>query len=241
MNSSCPQVVEGCPELEEGYVSYDIGTHPSYVAIASSSVSCLGSLLIILVYCLFKDLRSTAQKIITFLAIADLISALGYIAGSINFIVHFNGTEEHECKVFNDLCIAQASVTSWSSLASFSWTLTLAFYFYLVIVYTRRTFASKLMIVYHILAWIIPMFIIIPLAATSKLGYAPYAASNWCFVKSPHTKALQELKEIGFVLLAGKFWEISTYIISIYVYIHIVGVLVRVSCILYHIIYVVYV
>lgn len=226
MISSCPREVESCPE---GHVSYDIGTRPSYVAIVSSSVSCFGSLLIILVYCLFKDLRSTAQKIITFLAIADLISALGYIAGSINFIIHFNDTDEDECKVFDDLCIAQASVTSWSSLASFSWTLTLAFYFYVVIVYTKRTFASKLMIVYHIVAWVIPLFIVIPLAATSNLGYAPYAASNWCFVKSPHKQAFRELKEIGFVLLVGKFWEISTYIISIYVYIHIVVVLLRVS------------
>lgn len=218
-------MVEDC---RDGRVSYDIGTHPSYVAIASSSVSCFGSLLIILIYCLFKDLRSSAQKIITFLAIADLISALGYIAGSINFIVHFNGTDEHECKVFNDLCRVQATVTSWSSLASFSWTLTLAFYFYLVIVYSKHAFASKLMIAYHILAWVIPMFIIIPLAATNILGYAPYAASNWCFVRSSQ-KGLGELGEIGFVLLAGKFWEISTYIISIYVYIHIVGMLVRVS------------
>lgn len=226
-NSSCPHSVD-CDG--EDYVSSDIGKYPSYVAIASSSVSCLGSLLIILVYCLFKDLRSSAQKIITFLAIADLISALGYIVGSINFVVHFNGDDPHKCKVFIDLCRAQASLTSWSSLASFSWTLTLAFYFYLVIVYGRRTFASRLMIIYHILAWIVPMFIIIPLAATLKLGYAPYAASNWCFVaKSAPGEKLGEIKEIGFIFLAGKFWEILTYIISIYVYIHIVGVLLLVS------------
>ena len=214
-----------------GLVSYDIGRGPSYVAIVSSSLSCAGSLLILLIYCLFRDLRSSAQKIITFLAIADLISALGYIGGSVNFLTHFNKGGHQQCKVFNDLCIAQASLTSWSSLASFSWTVALAFHFYLVIVYNRRASASKLMVFYHILAWVVPLFIVVPLAATKILGYAPYAASNWCFVSSPNVNlnVTHLKKEIGWVLLAGKFWEILTYTISIYIYAHIITRLVLVS------------
>lgn len=223
----CPHSIDDCQESH--YVSYDIGTGPSYVAITSSAVSCIGSLLIILVYYLFKDLRSSAQKIITFLAVADLISALGYIGGSINFVVHFNDTNQHQCRIFNYLCIAQASLTSWSSLASFSWTLTLAFYFYVVIVYSRQALVSKLMILYHILAWVVPLFIIVPMAATKTLGYAAYAASNWCFVHSSPTHPLSRPKMVGYVLLAGKFWEILTYIISIYIYIHIFLMLVLVS------------
>ena len=228
----CPS--EANCSSSKGLVSYDIGRGPSYVAIVSSSLSCAGSLLILLIYCLFRDLRSSAQKIITFLAIADLISALGYIGGSVNFLTHFNKSGHQQCKVFNDLCIAQASLTSWSSLASFSWTVALAFHFYLVIIYNRRALASKLMVVYHILAWVVPLFIIVPLAATTKLGYAPYAASNWCFVSTqnvhvhvPNGKLRTE--DIGWVLLAGKFWEILTYIISMYIYAHIITRLVLVS------------
>ena len=221
----CPSAAANCSS--KGLVSYDIGRGPSYVAIVSSSLSCAGSLLILLIYCLFRDLRSSAQKIITFLAIADLISALGYIGGSVNFLTHFNKSGHQQCKVFNDLCITQASLTSWSSLASFSWTVALAFHFYLVIIYNRRALASKLMVVYHILAWVVPLFIIVPLAAWKRLGYAPYAASNWCFVSLHNTTNL--IEKIGWILLAGKFWEILTYIISIYIYAHIITRLVLVS------------
>lgn len=223
----CPHTIDNC---SEGRVSYDIGTMPSYVAIVSSTISCFGSLLIILVYCMFKNLRSSAQKIITFLAIADLISAVGYIGGSINFVYNFNVSKPSQCNVFVKLCEVQASITSWSSLASFSWTLTLAFYFYLVMIYTKRPLASRLMPLYHILSWFLPLCIIVPLAGFRKLGYAPYAASNWCFVKHNPKEQFGELKEVAYVLLAGKFWEISTYIITIYVYVHIALKIVQVSC-----------
>ena len=51
--------------------------------------------------------------------------------------------------------------------------------------------------------------------ATRHLGYAPYAASNWCFVKN--TDVNRSLKnnpaEIIIILFDGKLWEILTYII----------------------------
>ena len=109
----------------------------------------------------------------------------------------------------------QATFTSWSMLASFLWTTILAFYFYLIIVYRRVQVAARLMPLYHIVAWGFPLFIVIPLVATRYLGYAPYAASNWCFVKN--TNVSRSLKnnpaEIIIILFDGKLWEILTYII----------------------------
>jgi len=195
-------------------VSFDIGPIPSYVAIASSSLSCLGSLLILVAYCVLRDMRTGAQKIITLLAVADLFSALGYIAGSINFLVHFDKRDDEECRVFQDLCDSQAIITSWSSLCSFAWTFILAFHFVMVMVFKRVLLASKLIPVYNILAWGGPLLIVVPLAVLGKLGYAPYAASNWCFVKdndySSHLK--EDGETILVIFLAGKLWEIITYI-----------------------------
>ena len=221
----CPQR-ETCSQSDLHYLN--IGPVPSYLAIVSSALSCVGSLLIVGIFLAFRDLRSGAQKIITFLAIADFVSAAGYIVGSANFITHFNQTEHERCKVFNDICWAQATITSWSSLASFAWTIILAFYFYMVIVYNKRIVAAKLMPLYHVLAWILPLFIIVPLTALKKLGYAPYAASNWCYVKSSNSGNNLNLETTVFIFLAGKFWEISTYILSILIYAHIVLKLCRV-------------
>ena len=197
-------------------VSMENGLVPSYVAIVSSGFSCLGSILIVVTFFALKDMRSGAQKIITFLAIADFVSAAGYIVGSVNFLTHFNKTDHKQCQVFQDLCVAQATFTSWSSLVSFLWTAILAFYFYLIIVYRRVQVAARLMPLYHILAWGAPLFIVIPLVATGHLGYAPYAASNWCFVRDNHyaDRGLKsDLDEIIIILFNGKLWEILTYVV----------------------------
>ena len=225
-NSSCSP--SRCPQPYDcgnSTTSFDIGLAPSYVAITSSGLSCLGSFLVIATFLFLKEMRTGAQKIITLLAIADLISAAGYILGSINFLVHFNETDTQSCNVFDALCRTQASITSWSSLCSFCWTMILAFYFYMVIVYNRKALASRLVPLYNIIAWLCPLLVIVPLTALMKLGYAPYAAANWCFVKD---LILQNVTSNGlhwetitFIFVAGKLWEILTYIGVILIYTHI--------------------
>ena len=199
----CP-VSNNCtsPDL----VSIENGPVPSYVAIVSSGFSCLGSILIVVTFFALKEMRSGAQKIITFLALADFVSAAGYIVGSINFLIHYNKTGSKDCQVFEDICVAQATFTSWSMLTSFLWTTILAFYLYLIIVYEHVAVAARLMPLYHIVAWGFPLFIVIPLVTTSHLGYAPYVASNWCFVKNPNFKRGLKTNptEIIIILFDGK-------------------------------------
>lgn len=233
---TCPRHAD-C-ELYNGLVSRDIGLPPSYVAIVSSCFSCLGSLMILIAFVSFRDVRKgIAQRIITFLAIADLFSAVGYIFGSINFLIFFNESDPNRCKVFNWLCKAQAFLTTWSSMSSFVWTAILAFYFYLILVYLKRPFRSKFQqAVLHTLAWGAPLLIVIPLMALDKLGYAKYAASNWCFVKDPQALSNSSMpllnssmpanssyyvENILIVMVAGKLWELLSYILVIFLYTHI--------------------
>ena len=227
----CPQA-HAC-NTSAGYVSFDIGLAPSYVAITSSWLSCLGSFLVIATFLLLKDMRTGAQKIITFLAIADLISAVGYILGSINFIVYFNKTDTQSCSVFDALCKTQSSITTWSTLCSFCWTIILAFYFYMVIVYNRKALASRLVPLYNIIAWLCPLLVIVPLIGVQRLGYARHAAADWCFVadqlaNGTTTGLLTSFETIVFIFVGGKLWEILTYIGVIVIYAHIAGHLSRV-------------
>ena len=236
----CPSSVN-CTEIrsrlgEPHLVSLEIGRWPSYVAIVSSSLSCLGSLLILITYFALKDIRTGAQKIITLLAVADFISAAGYIMGSINFLTHFNETSTGSCKVFERVCLAQATITSWSSMVSFWWTVILAFYFCLIMVYRRLQLAGKLMPLYNIIAWGSPLLIVIPLFATGNLGYAPYAASNWCFVRVQNytdSNFRHEGLTIFIVFMAGKLWEILSYVIVTILYIMIIVHMGRVSVCVY--------
>ena len=96
----CP-VVTNCVSGSD--VSIENGPIPSYVAIVSSGFSCLGSILIVVTFFALKDMRTGAQIIVTCLALADLISAVGYIVGSANFPTHYNKTGYKECQVFEDI------------------------------------------------------------------------------------------------------------------------------------------
>ena len=101
----------------------------------------------------------------------------------------------------------------------------------MVIVYNRKPLASQLLPLYHIIAWIGPLFVIIPLTVLDKLGYARYAASNWCFVagNTSNIASLQNGTETTvFIFVAGKLWEILTYIGVIVIYALITGHLWRV-------------
>ena len=207
-------------------VSFDLGKVPSYISITSSSFSCLGSLLILYAYFSLKDIRSGAQKIITLLAVADFFTAFGYIIGSVNFLTHFNHKDVKGCKVFHELCEVQSFITTWSTMCSYCWTCFLAFYFFLVLVFHKNKLAASLLPLYNVVAWVGPLLIVLPLLGTGKLGYAPYVASNWCYIKNidttadtqKHLSLAQNPTMIVLLFAGGKFWEILSYIFVIVLY-----------------------
>lgn len=212
-----------CPHsfnCDNGRTSFDIGMVPSYVSIASSTLSCLGSLLIVITYCLLKDMRSGAQTVITLLAIADFFTAFGYIIGSSNYIFNFTDQRRYDCVVFTDICEIQSFITTWSTMSSYCWTCILAFYFFLTLVYSNSSLASRLIPLYNLIAWIAPLLIVFPLLVVNKLGYAPYVASNWCFIKDMnyHESLASNVDTIVYILIAGKLWEILCYVFILVLY-----------------------
>ncbi len=214
-----------CPKTfpcELPLTSFDIGRVPSYVSLVSSSLSCLGSVLIVLAYVMLKDMRTGAQAIVTLLAIADFFTAFGYIIGGVNFLGHFDVKSGSRCELFENLCTIQSFITTWSTMSSYSWTCILAFYFFLVIVRGRAHLAARLIPVYNVIAWVGPLTIMLPLLVKDKLGYAPYVASNWCYIKDSASGRLKDSgKTILLILVAGKLWEIFTYVFIMVIYISI--------------------
>ena len=202
------------------YVSFDIGRTPTYFSIVSCSLSVLGSGLIVLAYLCLREIRKGAQKVITLLAIADFFTAFGYLIGAGNFLTHYRETEHDACEVFEVICEIQSFITTWSSLCSFAWTSFLALYFYLLVVRNKHALAIKLLPWQNIVAWGIPLVIVLPILVVGRLGYAPYAASNWCYIKDSNYK--RDLKSsittISLIFVAGKFWEILSYFVVLVLY-----------------------
>ena len=128
-------------------------------------------------------MRTGAQTVITLLAIADFFAAFSYIFGSTNFIVAFDSKDNTRCAIFTSVCEVQSFITTWSTMSSYCWTCILAFYFFLILVYQKGKFATRLIPLYNIIAWLGPLCIIGPMLVFGKLGYALYVAANWCYIK----------------------------------------------------------
>ena len=214
-----------CPEkhqCHDNLVSYDLGKIPGYLSLVSSSLSCLGSILIIITYLVLREVRTGGQTIVSLLAIADFFIAFSYIIGSVNFNTAFGSKDFTRCTVFINICEIQSLVTTWSSMSSFCWTTILAFYFFLVMVYRKGKLAERLIPLYNIIAWLAPLCIVGPMLIFGKLGYAPYVTSNWCFIKDYTDKPLTKKPLIIlYILLGRKFWEIISYIVVLVFYIRI--------------------
>lgn len=215
--SFCPQEFNCSGNLS----SFDIGRAPTYVSIVSSCFSCVGSLLILLTYWILKEMRNTAQKIITLLAVADLLTALGYLLAGWNFLTHFNETDPIKCDTFGTVCEVQSFITTWSTLCSFGWTVALALHFCLVVRFCKLKLLSKLLVLENVVIWTVPTIIVIPLVATKSLGYTRYATSNWCYIadtKYPSSDLRDNGVTIALMLVAGNLWEMLSYITVIALY-----------------------
>ena len=211
-----------CPrpfECEEPLVSLDFGLIPSYVSIASGCVSCLGSALVVATYLVLKDKRRDAQKIITHLAVADFFNAVGFIMGAVNFTVHFNEKDERRCRMFEMLCAIQSFFTAWTSVACYVLTSALALHFYLHF-RNRAALAARLIPVYVIVAWAGPLLILFPLLCLGQLGYSPYAASNWCYVKDEkYSEPLShKYATTIFIIIAAWLWECISFVMVVVLY-----------------------
>ena len=202
-------------------VSFDIGTFPTYASIVSSSLSCIGSLLILFTYWLLKEMRTVAQKIITLLSLADLFTAIGYLIAAWNFLSHFNVEDTNACNIFQTVCKTQSFITTWSTLCSFGWTVALALHFYIIVRYLRQELVSKIFLAENVVVWLVPSVIVITLLATNSLGYTRYATSNWCYVADtlyPSSNLRSSGVTIVLMLIAGNLWEILSYIAVVVLY-----------------------
>lgn len=183
---------------------------------------CLIQLLSFNVCFRWKDLQTGSRSIITFLAIADFFTALGYIVGSVNYGIHLNQPPATpQCVNFDMICTIQSYVTSWSSISSFLWTSALAVYLYLIVVHNNAPLAAKLIPYFHVVCWGFPILVCLPLLITNNLGYSPYAASTWCYIYEPLQQLDHGLQTVTVVtlLFGGKFWEILSYCIVVSFYI----------------------
>lgn len=169
---------------------------------ASCVLSILGSLLIIITYIVWRDLRTKARQIVVFLSVADFLTAVGYLYGSIQLFTDSSWD-----------CIAQSAVTTFANISSFLWTISIAIYIYMLIVKSDQNYGGQLMIGFHIINWGVPLVIVAAAVGSNGLGWDnSYISVGWCWVNLDNNNFLI------WMLFGGKIWEFSAYVILPVIY-----------------------
>jgi len=173
--------------------------------------SVVGSFIIILSYVLWKDVRSPLRRLLVFLSFSDFLTAAGNLIGLA------------QDKNNHITCTIQSFITTSSAIASFLWTMSIALYLYLVIS-KRHTLALKLIPLFHMVSWGVPLVIVCFAMGFGALGRDYYSGVvGWCWISDskiivwpsfPGTESAFFWK-----IVAGKGIELFTYIFTPIVYI----------------------
>lgn len=174
----------------------EVYVYEQVVILTSCVLSFFGSLLIISTYVSWLDLRTTPRKLLVYLSVSDLLSALSYFYGV--------------CQIFKSDswdCIAQGAVSTFANTSSFFWTVAIAIYLYVFIVKSSQRQADNLVLYFHLISWGVPFAITVAALSLHKIGYdASEVSVGWCWVN------IQAEDHVLWMLLTGKIWEFIAYV-----------------------------
>lgn len=166
------------------------------VVLLSCVLSALGSGLLVATHALWPDLRSRARRLLLFLSLADLLSAVSYFYGVLQ---DFSGPSWD--------CVLQGALSTFANTSSFFWTVAIAFYLYLSIVRATRAHGGLLLWAFHAVSWGVPLTITVAAVILKKIGYdASDVSVGWCWID------LEAEDHVLWMLLTGKLWEMLAYV-----------------------------
>ncbi|KAF4096713.1 G-protein coupled receptor 157 [Onychostoma macrolepis] len=174
----------------------EVYVYEQVVILTSCVLSFFGSLLIICTYAIWHDLRTTPRKLLVYLSVTDLLSALSYFYGVLRSFASESGD-----------CIAQGAISTFANTSSFFWTVAIAIYLYVFIVKSSQRQADNLVLYFHLISWGIPFAITVAALFLHKIGYdASVVSVGWCWVN------IQAEDHVLWMLLTGKIWEFIAYV-----------------------------
>ena len=192
--------------------SFDKDAYVRVVVGITCTLSFFGAFLIILSYCLFKDLRTTVRLILVHLSIMDLGSALAHLVGVTVYFDSFyvftpmkydavgNIIFKNFSPIIDNLCRAQAFCSVYFNYGAFLWTASLAVYLYFRIVHLGAQQSKLVFWLSCVFSYLAPVPLAVWLLFQGYIGYSPFGSAGWCGLKiiDPFT-----LKKNIFVTVIG--------------------------------------
>lgn len=113
-----------------------------------STLSMIGTMIIIITYIYYPEIRSRGRHFLVYLSVADFLTAFGNLLGVIWT------TDPHS---FSDaFCEASPAITAFSSVSSYLWNVCMAVYLYLTLVKGYHHLVHKLKMMSHSICWLVP-------------------------------------------------------------------------------------
>lgn len=192
-------------------------------------LSLLGSLLIILSYILFKDLRTSARLILVHLSIADFGVAFSNLFGEFyRFDRHFNRTvmklSPHHVQ---SVCEAQAFAAHFFTISSVLWTMALAAFMYIVVTKLKNKVPNDNWFVRfsYLFCYGMPLLVSVWMVLTHKLGFSPFDTAGWCgsimHKLEPGTSPSRHNMDYMTAVLGYDLWIVLTFVFIIVTYLSI--------------------
>ena len=215
-----PSVAPLCPGDKAGDCDTVLGAPASLIAALSSAPSFLLCALVLYAHLRSTDVCPASRTIMTCIATANMVATLGYLMGSINYLMHQRAEAyTEECNErFLPVCQLQSFVTTMGVMMTLLWTSILAVQLYQSVVKGRVYLERRVMLMCHVVAWGVPTLVSFGLLAGGELGYSTVTASGWCFVAdvSKGNASLNPKWKIAlFVFVGGMFVELCTYVIVV--------------------------
>lgn len=198
------------------------------------ALSIFGSLLIILSYVLFKELRTNARLILVHLSLADFGVAFSNLFGDWYRFYQYAppcatnvpGMPLLSPPSVNRLCIAQAFLAHFSTISSVLWTMMLAAYMYTVVTKIKEAPLGNMWLMgfSYLFCYGMPLVLNIWMVCTGKLGFSPYDTSGWCgsILTDAHVIDGRHNKDYFTAVLGYDLWILLTiiFIMAIYFSLH---------------------
>ncbi len=212
-------------------------------------LSVFGSVLIILSFICFKQLRSRGRQILVHISIMDLGVGLANLTGClVYFDQYYKKTLRSNCTfppfsvlpafpqgnipshiwcpqslLVRDLCMFQASLALYCTLGSIFCSNYLSVYLYFRIVHVGNKLVVHVFRFSCFVSYCVPLFVTIWLLLTGRLGFSPYESEGWCSIilKNPSTQE----RDLFASVFGYNIWIIITFIVipllSLAIHVHV--------------------
>lgn len=179
-----------------------------------ASLSILGAIAIFSSFVKLPEIRNFTRRLLTYLTVADFLSAIGYLVGLARYaaLVQHANTPPGRDK----LCIAQSFSIIFSNLASYLWTIVIAYHIFISYMCETDATSKKIPhIFYHITCWGVPAIVAITAASCDVLGEDnSITPTPWCFLRAD----MGHEKMVVWAFGVAVAWELFTYLTTTLLY-----------------------